>query len=1079
MASPIRRPYRSKRHPPCDRCRQKKLRCDPDDQIGCRRCQASGTLCSFARLHRAVSMPVAFTSPTPGNSEPSLQPIAPAAYLPEPARPLIFPVGERSSGQQAIQTLDLLPDVSAQLVGSSGESDPFLLRHCKFDDYGFLHFHQVRFRNAGGVPLNEKIPVHYLVTDNALYESAAASTRAARGCPSPRQELDVLVPVDHGQRLISLFLTHVFPSLPVVSTFIASQDVQTIPVHLLAALYASALPFAKYDEYLSIIYAYQAPPATQLWRLTLDLILEEIHRPHLSVLQAGLLYLHKPCESAQAAALASTPFIWSFVGLMVGLAMSLGLQLECRPMGIPFWERRIRRRLWWAIYSEDKWRALLMGRPPYINEYEWDVTDIDEADLESVPAERFVRMVKMARIVDEVQSSLYSLRAAQRLSSNFSESLQISRMLLRKLQEWFSLIPSSQDGNPGSPELSTCVHFAYLLLKVFIFRALLRPMVPNKPPPRLIDENEQIPLFSELTVDDYIAQVIGEENVAEDIPATTATDDDKSIPIILNAAETCATNMLRLISRIESTEIGSFWYSWCRIGFATVSNFMLLLLIQTPSKEHAIRAKRLVYGWQQALRSQSRNWDMMDLGLVRLHGLLGLGLGNAFWLPDHVREIPKLTPSGLKINQSRLWETIHETCKWGAAHRWGENPHETGMARLTLNEDDARVRRWFSDEVQKLGCEVTVDQMGNMFARQQGRLGLRRPMIAIGSHLDTQPRGGRYDGILGVVGALEVLRTMKESGFRTGSDIGIVNWTNEEGARFPKSMCSSGVWAGEIPLQQAWDLRDITDDRVTLRSELERHGYLGETPCSHAVNPLAAHFELHIEQGPILQDSGRSVGVVMGAQGYRWLKFTVTGQDAHTGTTPLSARRDPLLAASKMVVASNQIAKRFGALASTGILKIPENSSTNTIVSEVVFTLDIRHPEDAVVRTVEEECLQSFKAISAEDGKGVEINWTVETDSPAVKFHADCTGVIKSAAEALLGPEGWMEMTSGAGHDSVYTSRHCPTAMIFVPCRDGVSHHPTEYCSPEDCALGAQVLLESVVGYDRFLTEGDGREREH
>ncbi|CBF83901.1 Zn(II)2Cys6 transcription factor [Aspergillus nidulans FGSC A4] len=657
MASPIRRPYRSKRHPPCDRCRQKKLRCDPDDQIGCRRCQASGTLCSFARLHRAVSMPVAFTSPTPGSSEPSLQPIAPAAYLPEPARPLIFPVGERSSCQQAIQTLDLLPDVSAQLVGSSGESDPFLLRHCKFDDYGFLHFHQVRFRNAGGVPLNEKIPVHYLVTDDALYESAAASTKAARGYSTPRQELDVLVPVDHGQRLISLFLTHVFPSLPVVSTFIASQDLQTIPVHLLAALYASALPFAKYDEYLSIIYAYQAPPAVQLWRLTLDLILEEIHRPHLSVLQAGLLYLHKPCESAQAAALASTPFIWSFVGMMVGLAMSLGLQLECRPMGIPFWERRLRRRLWWAIYSEDKWHALLMGRPPYINEYEWDVTDIDEADFESAPADRFVRMVKMARIVDEVQSSLYSLRAAQRLSSNFSESLQISRMLLRKLQEWFSLIPSSQDGNPGSPELSTCVHFAYLLLEVFIFRALLRPMVPNKPPPRLIDENEQIPLFSELTVDDYIAQIIGDENVAEDIPATTATDDDKSIPMILNAAETCAANMLRLISRIESTEMGSFWYSCssalpqslmlgaltisagCRIGFATVSNFMLLLLIQAPSKEHAIRSKRLVYGWQQALRSQSRNWNMMDLGLVRLHGPLGLGLGNAFWLPDHVREV--------------------------------------------------------------------------------------------------------------------------------------------------------------------------------------------------------------------------------------------------------------------------------------------------------------------------------------------------------------------------------------------------------------------------------------------------------
>lgn len=159
-------------------------------------------------------------------------------------------------------------------------------------------------------------------------------------------------------------------------------------------------------------------------------------------------------------------------------------------------------------------------------------------------------------------------------------------MLLRKLQEWFSLIPSSQDGNPGSPELSTCVHFAYLLLEVFIFRALLRPMVPNKPPPQLIDENEQIPLFSELTVDDYIAQIIGDENVAEDIPATTATDDDKSIPMILNAAETCAANMLRLISRVESTEMGSFWYS---CSSALPQSLMLVSLTISEGVASALR----------------------------------------------------------------------------------------------------------------------------------------------------------------------------------------------------------------------------------------------------------------------------------------------------------------------------------------------------------------------------------------------------------------------------------------------------------------------------------------------------------
>ncbi|GIJ99570.1 hypothetical protein Aspvir_001704 [Aspergillus viridinutans] len=423
--------------------------------------------------------------------------------------------------------------------------------------------------------------------------------------------------------------------------------------------------------------------------------------------------------------------------------------------------------------------------------------------------------------------------------------------------------------------------------------------------------------------------------------------------------------------------------------------------------------------------------------------------------------------SGLKVNANRLWETLHETCQWGAAHRHGENPTDTGMARLTLDDNDARVRRWFAAEVEKLGCSLSIDQMGNMFARQKGKLQTSAPMIAMGSHLDTQPRGGRYDGILGVMAALEVLRTMKENGFQTNYDVGIVNWTNEEGARFPKSMCSSGVWAGAIPIEKAWDLRDIHDSSVTLKSELERHGFLGQIECSHTASPLAAHFELHIEQGPVLQETGRSIGVVQGAQGYRWLTFTVKGRDAHTGTTPLSARQDPLLAASRMIAASNDIAQKHNALASTGIFRIPSNASTNTVASEVSFTLDIRHPQDSVVHAVQEECLQAFSAIAAQDGKGVTFNWTLDTDSPAVKFDQGCLESIQAAAKHLVGPDQWMNISSGAGHDSVYTSHHCPSAMIFVPCRDGVSHHPTEYCSPEHCALGAQTLLEAVVHYDQ------------
>lgn len=266
-------------------------------------------------------------------------------------------------------------------------------------------------------------------------------------------------------------------------------------------------------------------------------------------------------------------------------------------------------------------------------------------------------------------------------------------------------------------------------------------------------------------------------------------------------------------------------------------------------------------------------------------------------------------------------------------------------------------------------------------------------------------------------------------------------------------MSSSGVWAGAIPIESAWDLKDIFNPAVTLRSELERHNFLGPVACSHdpaTGYPLGAHFELHIEQGPILEEAHKSVGVVRGAQGYRWLTITVNGRDAHTGTTPLTARRDPVLAVSKMIVASNAIAKRHGALASTGVIQLPRTSSTNTVASKVSFTLDIRHPRDRVVHAVQDECLQAFAEIAQEDGKGVSLDWTLDTDSAAVEFDGGCIAAVKDAATQLVGEDKWMELTSGAGHDSVYTSRHCPTAMIFVPCREGVSHHPEEYCSPAD-----------------------------
>ncbi|PHH89779.1 hypothetical protein CDD83_5290 [Cordyceps sp. RAO-2017] len=343
-------------------------------------------------------------------------------------------------------------------------------------------------------------------------------------------------------------------------------------------------------------------------------------------------------------------------------------------------------------------------------------------------------------------------------------------------------------------------------------------------------------------------------------------------------------------------------------------------------------------------------------------------------------------------------------------------------------------------------------------------------MIAMGSHLDTQPNGGRYDGILGVIAAVEVLRTLSESGYETNFDIGAVNWTNEEGARFPQSAVSSAVWAGAFPFDKALALTDVFDPSVTLQSELDRHGFFGNVACSsHPDNgfPLAAHFELHIEQGPILERAGKRIGVVRGAQAYRWFTITLAGRDAHTGTTPLDARSDAILAAARCIASSNRIARGLGALASTGIIKVPRNSSTNTIASRVTFTLDIRHPDDSVLEELQKLCFESFAKICQEDGRGVGLSWTLDTDCPSVRFDDDCIKAVEFAADKLIGPDAYMDITSGAGHDSVYASRKCPTTMIFVPCKNGISHHPEEYCSPVDCALGTQVLLEAVVLYDQ------------
>lgn len=425
---------------------------------------------------------------------------------------------------------------------------------------------------------------------------------------------------------------------------------------------------------------------------------------------------------------------------------------------------------------------------------------------------------------------------------------------------------------------------------------------------------------------------------------------------------------------------------------------------------------------------------------------------------------------------------IHEGCEFGQAHRYGQDSTETGMARLSLNDADKQVRDWFKASVEAIGCKYSVDEMGNQFAVRPGKNRTASPVM-MGSHLDTQPTGGRYDGILGVNAGLEALRVLHEHQIETEGPIGVVNWTNEEGARFPMMAVSSGVWAEAVPLDKAWDLEEVSASgdgtKHTMKQELERIGYLGKQKASYRAFPFAAHFELHIEQGPILEMEKRRVGVVKGVQAFKWFEVTVRGRDTHAGTTPMNARMDSMLCAAKLIVEANKIAKAHDGLATTGILNM-QPGSVNTMAHTVTFTLDIRHRSDEKLAEMEKQCRHSFQNIAENDSeRGCKLEWKQLVDSPAVTFHHDCIAAVEDSAIevcedlAQTASDGklWKEMISGAGHDSCYTNKRCPTAMIFTVTKDGVSHNPQEYCSPENCAVGAQTLLGAVLRYDKLRAE--------
>jgi beta-ureidopropionase / N-carbamoyl-L-amino-acid hydrolase len=408
----------------------------------------------------------------------------------------------------------------------------------------------------------------------------------------------------------------------------------------------------------------------------------------------------------------------------------------------------------------------------------------------------------------------------------------------------------------------------------------------------------------------------------------------------------------------------------------------------------------------------------------------------------------------LRINPQRLWDDLMETAEFGGTEKGG-------IRRLTLSDEDRQVRDWFRAACETLGCTVSVDDCGNMFARRPGRRS-DLPPIAMGSHLDTQPTGGKFDGVLGVLGALEVMRTLHDVGYETNAPLEIVNWTNEEGSRYAPAMLASGVFAGAFTRDFAHAREDRDGKRFD--AELERIGYRGTEPVG--TRRIGAYFELHIEQGPILEAEQEMIGVVTGVQGMRWYEVTVRGQSAHTGATPMRLRKNALLGAARMVEAIHQVAMDHApdAVGTVGLMEVRPNSR-NVVPGEVFFCVDLRHPDEAVLQRMEDVFRAALPRVL--DPLGLSFEERMIWNSPAVAFDPDLIACVRAGAEKA----GYRmrNMVSGAGHDAAYIARVAPATMIFVPCAGGVSHNEAESTSFEECGAGAQVLLEAVLAYDQRL----------
>ena len=404
--------------------------------------------------------------------------------------------------------------------------------------------------------------------------------------------------------------------------------------------------------------------------------------------------------------------------------------------------------------------------------------------------------------------------------------------------------------------------------------------------------------------------------------------------------------------------------------------------------------------------------------------------------------------SNLQIDSGRLWDTIHETAKFGATPKGG-------VRRLTLGPEDKQVRDWFRKACETAGLEVHVDALGSMFALRKGRDMSKLP-VGLGSHLDTQPTGGKYDGVLGTLAALEVVRTLNDAGIETETPICIVNWTNEEGSRFAPATMASAAYAGDYTTENILARTDAAG--VSVGEALDAIGYRGGEAVG--VRRLGAFVELHIEQGPLLEAENKTIGVVDRGQGIVWYDGKVVGFESHAGTTPMPLRRDALATLAEVVLAVEKVAKAHGpnAVGTVGeaVIAAP---SRNVIPGEIAFTVDIRSPAAATLDAIDRDLRTAITEIAARRRAEISLDaiWRKE---PTV-FNAKLVDAVESATK-MLG-FSHRHITSGAGHDACNLANVVPAAMIFVPCKDGISHNELEDATQADCTAGANVLMHTVL----------------